>query len=378
MNRYMIVIPAKNRSFVLKCDEGDGAKLETLQKLVSGYVETVPSALDATWAREKADRLVLLVDEDGRLKCKAANQKATQLAPADVTANGKLPIVGAAVLMFQRGDELLGFTKYVADTMPKATEPLTEGVTPNAQALTVTPMTATVKQYGGWAAITDVLQLTAIDNNITQATKVLASQAGRTLDTVTREVLAGGTNVIYAPAGDTAVTSRANLTTASVLTPDLIDQAATALKAQNADAIGESYVAIVHPYVAYDLRRNPEWIDVHKYSTPENIYNGEIGKLAGVRFIETSEAKIWTGTGCPSGLAVFGTLVLAAHAYAVTEVEGGGLQHIVKQLGAGEDPLNQRASVGWKAIKTAERLCEQYMVRIESVSPKYSAKAKAN
>ena len=104
----------------------------------------------------------------------------------------------------------------------------------------------------------------------------------------------------------------------------------------------------------------------------------KIGKLAGVRFIETSEAKIWTGSGCPSGLAVFGTLVLAAHAYAVTEVEGGGLQHIVKQLGAGEDPLNQRASVGWKAIKTAERLCEQYMVRIESVSPKYSAKAKAN
>ena len=113
MNRYMIVIPAKNRSFVLKCDEGDGAKLETLQRLVSGYVETVPSALDATWAREKADRLVLLVDEEGRMKCKPANQKATQLAPADV----KLPIVGAAVLMFQRGDELLGFTKHVADTI---------------------------------------------------------------------------------------------------------------------------------------------------------------------------------------------------------------------------------------------------------------------
>ena len=99
MNRYMIVIPAKNRSFLLKCDEGDGAKLETLQKLVSGYVETVPSALDATWAREEADRLVLLVDEEGRLKCKAANQKATQLAPADVTANGifiSLPLTSRA------------------------------------------------------------------------------------------------------------------------------------------------------------------------------------------------------------------------------------------------------------------------------------------
>lgn len=119
MNRYMIVIPAKNRSFVLKCDEGDGAKLETLQKLVSGYVETVPSALDATWAREEADRLVLLVDEEGRMKCKPANQKATQLAPADVTANGKLPIVGAAVLMFQRGDKLMGFSKHVAEDILK-------------------------------------------------------------------------------------------------------------------------------------------------------------------------------------------------------------------------------------------------------------------
>ena len=71
----------------------------------------------AAFDREGADRLVLLVDEDGRLKCKPANQKATQLAPADVTANGKLPIVGAAVLMFQRGDELLGFSKHVADTI---------------------------------------------------------------------------------------------------------------------------------------------------------------------------------------------------------------------------------------------------------------------
>ena len=268
------------------------------------------------------------------------------------------------------------FRKY--DSLPKALTPLTEGVTPEGQTLTVSTITATVKQYGGWAAITDMLQMTAIDNNIVQATKVLASQAGRTLDSITRDVLAGGTNVIYAPAGSTAVTSRANLTTASVLTPELIDQAATLLKAQNAEQIGESYVAIVHPYVAYDLRRNSEWIDVHKYASPENIYNGEIGKLAGVRFIETSEAKIWKGAGCPSGLAVFSTLVIGSGAYAVTEVEGGGLQHIVKQMGQGEDPLNQRASVGWKAIKTAERLCEQYMVRIESVSPKYSATAQAN
>ena len=80
MNRYIIVIPAKNRSFVLECDEGDGAKLETLQKLVSGYVETVPAALDATWAREEADRLVLLVDEEGHAACPGGRHGERQAA----------------------------------------------------------------------------------------------------------------------------------------------------------------------------------------------------------------------------------------------------------------------------------------------------------
>ena len=279
------------------------------------------------------------------------------------------------------GGKNIEFRKY--DSLPKATTPLTEGVTPDGQTMNVSTVTAEVRQYGGWVPITDTLQLTAIDNNIVQATKIIASQAGRTLDTIVRDVLAGGTNVIYAPkigegGVETAVTSRATLDATCQLTSDLIARAATQLKAMNADPIGTSFVGIIHPYVAYELRRDPDWIDVHKYAQPDEIYNGEIGTLHGVRFVETSEAKIWKGTGCPTGLAVFSTLILGAHAYGSTEIEGGGLEHIVKQLGYGDDPLNQRASVGWKAHKTAERLVEQYMVRIESCSARYSATAEAN
>ncbi len=142
--------------------------------------------------------------------------------------------------------------------------------------------------------------------------------------------------------------------------------------------IGDSFVAIVHPHTSYDIRKDPNWIEAHKYAAPEEIFNGEIGKINNVRFVVSSEAKVWKGDGCPAGLAVYSTLVLGAHAYATTELEGGGMQHIVKQLGYGDDPLNQRASVGWKATKTAERLSEQYMVRIESCSARYSAKALAN
>ena len=89
----------------------------------------------------------------------------------------------------QNGGKTIEFRKY--DSLPKASTPLTEGVTPNGQALNVTSITSDLHQYGGWTPLTDVLQMTAIDNNVVQATRVLASQAGRTMDSITRDVLAG-------------------------------------------------------------------------------------------------------------------------------------------------------------------------------------------
>ena len=115
-------------------------------------------------------------------------------------------------------------------------------------------------------------------------------------------------------------------------------------------------MCILHPYVAYDIMSDPHWEDMHKYCSPENMYEGEIGRIAGVRFVETSEAAVYKGAGdeCPEGLAVFGCLFLAEGAYGVTEVSGG-LQHIVKQLGSSgtADPLNQRATAGYTLAMAA-------------------------
>lgn len=281
----------------------------------------------------------------------------------------------------KNGGKSIEFRKY--DSLPKATQPLTEGVTPDGKKLSMSTVTAEVAQYGDYIVTSDILDMTAIDNNVVQSTKILGSQSGRTLDTVTREVLAGGTNVMYAPkvasGVETAVTSRKNLDATAVLNMDLIFMTAALLKGQNAPyAKDGGYVAIIHPYAAYDLMRDEEWISASKYAGSTQLFEGEIGKIANVRFVQSTEAKIWKDSTCPTGLAVFSTLVLGAHAYATTEIEGGGLQHIVKALGYGDDPLNQRASVGWKATKVAKRLVEQYMVRIESCSAKWSALAEAN
>ena len=375
----------------------------------------------------------------------------------------------------QGGGKTIEFRRY--DSLEKAKNPITEGVTPAGNSLNVSALTETVMQYGDWIQMSDMLEMSAVDNNVLQATRLLGAQAGRTLDSITRDVLAGGTNVLYAPEktenGEKEIRSRSDIGENCRLTADLVFRAAAQLKGMNADPIDDKYVAIIHPYVAYDLMRSEEWIDAHKYATPENIYAGEIGRLAGVRFVESTEAKIFRGEnltenarsltvsaysanasaaaefgentkvmltvqeeideahakklvgakillkdesadvsetvqvlgvnakdkqiflaeapsftpanedkvypagGGKDGISVFATIVLGAHAYAVTELEGGGLTHIVKQLGYGDDPLNQRSSVGWKATKCAKRLVEQYMVRIESASS-YSKNAAAN
>ena len=260
----------------------------------------------------------------------------------------------------KNGGKTIEFRKFAS--LPKATTPLTEGVTPDGKSLNVTAITATVAQYGDYITQSDVLELTSIDNTIVEATKILGRQAGLTLDTVTRNVLQSGTNVTYCPKSDgSEVTSRAGLDATCQLTVKVVQQVVAKLKGQNAPTINGKYVAIIHPYVAYSLMRDPEWIDAHKYAQPDNLFTGEIGEIAGVRFVETTEAKVYQG-------GVFGTLIMGANAYGVTEITGGGLQTIIKQKGSAgtADPLDQRSSIGWKAIKTAELLIPNYLVRVES------------
>ena len=271
----------------------------------------------------------------------------------------------------QNGGKKIEFRKFAS--LPKALTPLTEGVTPDGKKLSASAIEAEVAQYGDYVVLSDILDLTTIDPVVVEATKVIGRQAGLTLDTITRNILHSGTNVFYAPKADgTKVESRGTLDNTCVLTVDIVRRVAAFLKANNAPKIDGSYVAIIHPFAAYDLMSDKEWQYPHQYKDTDNIYEGEIGKIAGVRFVETPEAKIYEG-------GVFGTLFLADGAYGITEITGGGLQTIIKQKGSAgtADPLDQRSSVGWKAIKTAEILVDAYLVRIEHKSS-FSGEVQAN
>lgn len=273
----------------------------------------------------------------------------------------------------QHGGKIIEFRKY--DPLAKALVALTEGVTPDGKSLKVTEIHATIAQYGDYITLADVLLLTAIDNNLVEANELLGQQAGLTLDTVTREVINGGSQVIFA--GNRL--TRAGLNGGDYISVDDFFNAQRILKRNNAKDFSGTFVGIIHPDITYDVMRNPEWIDTSLYAGSTQLFNGEIGKIAGTRFVETSEAKIWAAgvdLVAPGGAVleddVYSVLVLAKNAYGVTEIEGGGLEFIVNQLGSGgsADPLKQRATAGWKAMKVAERLVELYMVRIECNSTK--------
>lgn len=256
---------------------------------------------------------------------------------------------------------------------PKATTALTEGVTPSGVPLKVTSITQTLSEFGAYTTISDVLELTAIDDVIVETTSKHGDSMGLTLDTIVRNELNTATHVIYAPnASGTAPTGRSTITSANKLTVTTIAKAVTLLKKHNAPKIDGSYISIIHPSVSYDLMTDPNWIDIQKYSNTEKIYEGEIGKLYGVRFIETTEAAMFTGSGSngggANGQAVYSCLFIGKGAYKVIKIENSGAQVIVKGKGSAgsADPLNQRSTVGWKIpLFGAKIVIPEYIVRVE-------------
>ncbi len=177
--------------------------------------------------------------------------------------------------------------------LPKATTPLTEGVTPKGTAINISRITATPLQYGAYISTTDEFDFYKNDPSpeILRINEILADNAGETQDSLTADILSAGTNVQYAGGKN----SRAELDSTCIMTIEEIRKAVRTLKNNKANPIDRDFVAIVDPDVAFDLMSDPAWENVKTYSDPKDMYNGEIGRLYGVRFVETTEAKVFRG-----------------------------------------------------------------------------------
>lgn len=182
----------------------------------------------------------------------------------------------------------------------KALTPLTEGVPPTGQKMSFEEIEAEVKQYGGFVPSTDWLNLTALDDFLLESAKAMGEQAGETLDTVVRDIMHTVGNVRHAASRNgstvTPINTDAALDENCLLAFDEIRKAAVQLRAAGIKPFkGDAYVCILHPYAKYDITNDPKYVEWTKYTTPEHMWRGEIGRIENVRFVETAEAKIVYG-----------------------------------------------------------------------------------
>jgi len=267
------------------------------------------------------------------------------------------------------------FRRY--DLLSAATTPLVEGVTPTGSQLSVTNISGTVLFYGDYIQLTDEVVLTTYDPLLTEQSDILGQQGGNTLDQVCRDVMLAGTTIQYA---STAV-SRITISAAMKINHNEIKEAVRTLQGNNAmkmttmiqasdgfntTPINASFVAIIDESTLYDLKLDANFTSVENYASQKGVMPEEVGSMDDVRFVMTTNAKVFTGLGA-GGIDVHGTLILAENYYGISRISGAAMQRIVKPIGSSgaSDPLNQIGTDGWKASFIAMRLNENFAVRLE-------------
>ena len=275
------------------------------------------------------------------------------------------------------------------NTFAKADQ-LQEGVIPTGQKFGMSYKTGSINQYGTYAAVSDQLEMHAYDDVILGATEEMGASAAETQETLIRDALLVNTNVLYCDnitlaTGAVASTPTApNLMEASttvmcLLTPDMVAKAVTIMKKNRVPTINGKYYAVIHPSVAFDLRKSDAWIEAHKYSATSEIFNGEIGELHGCRFIENVFSPILDGEYAnKAGGVTYATYFCGKDAYGLIDPEGGALEMIIKNKDQAGGPLNQFSTIGYKfETNGATILYSERLLRVMSCSS-FSAVDEAN
>lgn len=253
------------------------------------------------------------------------------------------------------------------ENLSTSTTAITEGVIPDGVDLTVVKRSATVAEYGNYAIVTEKLDMVGLDDTISEVSKLFGENAGQSIDEIVRDVVMAGTNVSYANGVASRVTVAATISYAD------ISKMARTMKKNKVKKVtmpdgGMGYVCLVSPDVAYDIKNLTEYKSFNQYDNSKALRDGVIAKLAGIYFVEIDNAKIYP-TGGAASVPVHLSYCFGSNAYMVPDIKGSSKPKIiVKEAGSAgtADPLNQRASIGWKALFATLRIDELSGLRFES------------
>ena len=266
------------------------------------------------------------------------------------------------------------FTKF-AD-LSAATSALTETSDVTPVAMSDSQVTVTLAEYGNSINTTAKLRGTSFLDVDAAAANIIGYNAGDSLDQVVRDVLAGGTNVVYGGGGSSDPSSRVTVQAEDIVEANDIRKVTAALRKASVATFNGYYMGFIHPDVSYDLRRetgNASWNAPHVNVDTAGIYNGEIGTFESVRFIETPRAKVFTdasnGTSTTGTIDVYCTHIMGRQslAKAYSMVDGNGAFPKIVE-GPVVDVLRRFNPMGWYWLGGYGRFREESLRRIESSS----------
>ncbi len=253
-----------------------------------------------------------------------------------------------------------------------STTALTEGTPPSGTQGTFVEINFTANEYGQFSRLSDVSIKQSQDDLLAEYSQNFGESGADALDQLMRNAIVGGSNVQYAgPA-----TSRATVGSGLYLTPAEIREAVRTLSRNNAPKVVSAgrYVAIIHPDARFDFMGNSDAVNAYQYAAPRTqesnpLFSGEMFDWMGVTFDITTNARVFSSGGL-SGADVYATIVFGEAAYGATKYDAQSMALIVKPLGSAgaNDPLNQYATVGWKASWGGGILDQTRLVRIEHVA----------
>lgn len=311
-----------------------------------------------------------------------------KLISQDFGQKRPLPANSSMTIKFRKYNDL------TRDLATIATNGITgEGTFGNGEKMSITDMMASVKQYGNFVTITDLVQITVEDPVLNEAVDLLAEQMADIIDTITFSALNAATNVRLANAG----ADIASL--ASAITGKDLDYAIRMMRRNNADPFTEvirastgvatfpirpAYWAFVHPDVAKDLENITGFISVERYASQGPVHDAEIGAYKNVRFLMTTQCPILDDAGNPdmsttwvpspvtntTKAGVYSTIIVAKNAYGLVDLDKGTVKSIVKTPGSSDtgNPLNQYSTAGWKLLYTAKIIDDSKIVKIQSLA----------
>lgn len=269
----------------------------------------------------------------------------------------------------------------------KATTPLVEGVTPTTKQMQYTRVTATVKQYGNLAELTDKIEDLSEDPVLMESSELMGENAGGTMEAVLYGTMKGGTNVFYGAVADAARTDvndpvsvvrlRAVVKSLKGQKGKPITKILDGSPKYGSKSVEAAYVAFCHTDLENDIRNLTGFTSVADYGNRKPICNEEFGSLENIRFITSPELDPFTDSGSATlnGMVTSGTkvdvypiIIVAQDAVACIPLKGQGAIHpTVINPGTVDksDPLGQRGYVGWKAWFASLITNQAWVARLE-------------